>query len=98
MKRLTVLLLCGLALLLLLGLSAGPAVAGVSEWRPLFDSVTPYEELQPILDDLVASSDRVKYEVMGTSAGGHDLYLVDRCQARGARRPRRPPRLPAPHA
>ncbi len=76
MKRLTVLLLCGLALLLLLGLSAGPAVAGVSEWRPLFESVTPYEELQPILDDLVASSDRVRYEVIGTSAGGHDLYLV----------------------
>jgi len=76
MRRLTVLLLCGLALLLLFGLTAGPAAAGVSEWRPQFDTFTPYEEIQPLLDELVASSDRVRYEVMGTSAGGHDLYLV----------------------
>ena len=76
MKKLTVLLLCGLALLLLFGLSAGPAAAGVSDWRPDFTGEVPYEEIQPILDELVASSDRVRYEIMGTSAGGHDLYLV----------------------
>lgn len=76
MRKLTVLLLCGLALLLLFGLTAGPAAAGVSDWRPDFEGEVPYEEIQPILDELVVSSDRVRYEVMGTSAGGHDLYLV----------------------
>jgi len=76
MRKLTVLLLCGLTLLLLFGLTAGPAAAGVSDWRPDFEGEVPYEEIQPILDEFVASSDRVRYEVMGTSAGGHDLYLV----------------------
>ncbi len=76
MRTLTVLLLCGLTVLLLFGLTAGPAAAGVSDWRPDFEGEVPYEEIQPILDELVASSDRVSYEVMGTSAGGHDLYLV----------------------
>ncbi len=76
MRKLTVLLLCGLTVLLLFGLTAGPAAAGVSDWRPDFEGEVPYEEIQPILDELVASSDRVSYEVMGTSAGGHDLYLV----------------------
>ena len=76
MRKLTVLLLCGLTLLLLLGLTAGPAAAGVSDWRPDFAGEVPCEKIQPILDELVASSDRVRYEVIGTSAGGHDLYLV----------------------
>jgi hypothetical protein len=76
MRKLTVLPLCGLTVLLLFGLTAGPAAAGVSDWRPDFAGEVPYEEIQPILDELVASSDRVRYEIMGTSAGGHDLYLV----------------------
>jgi hypothetical protein len=37
---------------------------------------TPYGQIKGVLDGIVATSDRVRYEIMGTSAGGRDLYLV----------------------
>jgi len=37
---------------------------------------TPYEELEGILEEIAETSDRVKLEVIGESAGGHDIYLV----------------------
>jgi hypothetical protein len=37
---------------------------------------TPYGQIKGVLDGFVATSDRVRYEVIGQSAGGRDLYLV----------------------
>jgi hypothetical protein len=53
------------------------ARAGIARaWTPTYSGYTPYDQIQGILDELVAQSDRVRYEVMGTSAGGRDLFLV----------------------
>jgi hypothetical protein len=48
----------------------------IESWTAAYPGFTPYDQIKPALDDLVASSDRVRYEVMGKSAGGRDLYLV----------------------
>lgn len=83
MRKLTLLFLSTCLLLLLL--STGPAL-GVALAAPdtgevaysanAYVDFTPYEQIKPTLDQIVATSDRVHYEVMGTSAGGRDLYLV----------------------
>ena len=36
----------------------------------------PYDRVAPLLNDLMAASDRVSAEVVGTSTQGRDLYLV----------------------
>lgn len=38
--------------------------------------LTPYHDVAPTINDIVARSDRVRAEVVGQSAGGRDLYLV----------------------
>jgi len=52
-----------------------PAAAADPAVRP-YDSYTPYSEIDDVLADLAARSDRLSYEVFGRSAGGHDLWLV----------------------
>jgi glutamine amidotransferase-like uncharacterized protein len=37
---------------------------------------TPYQELKGILEKIAETSNRVNLEVIGKSAGGHDIYLV----------------------
>jgi hypothetical protein len=37
---------------------------------------TPYQELKGILEEIAETSNRVKFEVIGQSAGGNDIYLV----------------------
>jgi len=56
--------------------SARAGTITTDAWTPTYPDFTPYEDIQGILDGLVAQSDRVRYEVMGTSAGGRDLFLV----------------------
>jgi predicted deacylase len=52
-----------------------PAAAADPAVRP-YDSYTPYSEIDDVLADLDAHSDRLSYEVVGRSAGGRDLWLV----------------------
>ena len=84
MRRRTLLVVLSL-LLLALGACAAPAWGGpdlathgvVTEaWTPTYPDFTPYDQIKDALDQLVASSDRIRYEVIGKSAGGRDLYLV----------------------
>jgi hypothetical protein len=72
-------------LLLALCASAAPAAAApdlaghgvvADAWTPTYPAFTPYDQLKTALDELVATSDRVRYDVIGQSAGGRDLYLV----------------------
>lgn len=41
-----------------------------------YEGFTPYSQIAGILRDIETRSNRVKVEVMGQSAGGHDLFLV----------------------
>ena len=52
-----------------------PAAAADPAIRP-YDSYTPYSEIDDVLADLAAHSNRLSYEVVGRSAGGRDLWLV----------------------
>lgn len=88
MRKLAVLpvLLCLLVTLLALAHGPGAALAADESaatgqidpysWTATYSGFTPYGQIKDILDQTVATSDRVRYEVMGRSAGGHDLYLV----------------------
>jgi hypothetical protein len=90
MRKSRVLSISRITLLLLLGtltLAVGSGSALAAEESALtgqidpsstgsYSGFTPYEEIQGVLDEAVATSDRVRYEVMGHSVGGRELYLV----------------------
>lgn len=48
---------------------AGPPVTSPSE-------LIPYDEIAAVLEQIESTSNRVQVDVMGQSAGGHDLFLV----------------------
>jgi hypothetical protein len=52
------------------------SVAAPSTATTPYADFTPYGQIKGVLDAVVARSDRVRYEVIGQSAGGRDLYLV----------------------
>ena len=82
MRKLALLLLSTcLLLMLLLSVAAGSASAAIDEVElssaaSAYNDFTPYDQIRPTLDAIVAQSPRVHYEVIGTSAGGRELYLV----------------------
>ncbi len=53
-----------------------PAGAAASPPTSPPDDLIPYSEIAPTLYEIESTSNRVRVEVMGQSAGGHDLFLV----------------------
>jgi hypothetical protein len=64
-----------LALLLApLGATAAPSQAGLAD--PPTTAPIPYSEIGPKLQEIANTSKRVRFEVIGQSAGGLDMYFV----------------------
>ena len=70
-------------LIALLGTSAGfSAPTQVGQAVPITDNQStnyepiPYAEIAPKLQEITNNSNRVKVDVIGQSAGGHDMFLV----------------------
>ena len=56
-------------LIMLAAMVADPTTAAPSQ-------LIPYEEIAPLLQEIESDSNRVQVDVIGQSAGGHDLFLV----------------------
>ena len=67
----------GALLLAPLGATAAPPKAALTDFRPAaVYTPIPYPEIAPTLQEIADTSNRVRFEVIGQSAGGLDMYLV----------------------